>query len=80
MASQGVEQIYFTSFHKVSRGLWGMYEAKLREFCYHHNERVDREKFTLFSHTASHSTQQHLAAQAARWTETSDRWLTNAWA
>ena len=78
MACQGVEQVYFASFQKVSRGLWGVYEAKLREFCYHHYDRARREKFTLFSHAASHSTQQHLAAEATRWTETGDHWLTNA--
>ena len=56
-AWQGLEHVYFASFHKVSRGLWGAYEAKLWEYCYHHYDRVGRDKFALFSQAASHSVQ-----------------------
>ena len=34
MAGQGVEQLYPTSFHRVSRRLfWGAHEGRLWEFC-----------------------------------------------
>ena len=70
MACQGVDQVYLTSFQRVSQGLWREYDAPVRKVCYHKYNRAGRAKVTLFSHTVSQSTRQHMPAQATWWAAT----------
>ena len=56
MACQEVEGVYLASFGKFSREFWGVYGAKMRDWCCHSYAKAGGDKWALFSQIASLNT------------------------